>query len=65
MNPPPFADGFTAPPSDDEAREIERMMAAAEDEEGIAAFGRWYESQPAEWIADMDEIGRMGAREKP
>lgn len=30
------------------------------DESAVAAFGEWYESQPPEWIAAMDAIGRKG-----
>ncbi len=38
--------------------------AAVADKEGMAAFGRWYESQPPEWIAEMDELAQM-VRRKP
>jgi hypothetical protein len=41
----------------------ERVNERAEEgvEEGaVAAFGAWYESQPPEWIAAMDELGLKG-----
>jgi hypothetical protein len=28
------------------------------DEAAVAAFGQWYESQPADWIEHMDALGR-------
>lgn len=33
-----------------------------EDEEGIAAFGRWFESQPPEWIAEIDALAGVTPR---
>lgn len=27
----------------------------------INAFGAWYESQPEEWVAFLDELGKSGS----
>jgi hypothetical protein len=31
-------------------------------EEEIAAFGRWYEAQPREWVDFLDGLGKTGPR---
>lgn len=66
MNPPFAVDAGPAEAERPIHPDVQALLDIPEEEleAGVARFAAWYESQPADWIAEMDEIGRMGARKK-